>query len=134
MPARRSAHQPTALHLPNLTSMSDEPPRRGTSIGEGLRAGIGILAAFKEAIEETIQDATESNSLNPDRAKEALSGALDRASDVIGDVRGRLDVVPRREFDALKAEVEELRRRVDRLDGGGGHVRFLEAGGPEGGA
>jgi polyhydroxyalkanoate synthesis regulator phasin len=114
--------------------MTDETPRRGTGIGEGLRAGIGILTAFKEAIEETIQDAAESNTLNPDRAKEALSGALDRASDVIGDVRGRLDVVPRRELDALKAEVDELRRRLDRLDGGGGQARFLGAGGPEAGA
>jgi hypothetical protein len=51
---------------------------------------------------------------------------------VFGEARERLDVVPRREFDALKAEVEELRRRLDRLDGGGGHVRILEAGPPSG--
>ncbi|MBV9109650.1 MAG: hypothetical protein JO306_09620, partial [Gemmatimonadetes bacterium] len=87
-----------------------------------------ILTAFKEAIEETIDEAVAANDLRPDRAKEALSGALGRAGEVIGDVRERLDVVPRREFDALRAEVEELRRRLDRLDGGGGHVRFLEAG------
>jgi polyhydroxyalkanoate synthesis regulator phasin len=115
--------------------MSDEhpaPPQprpsRPAGIGEGLRAGIGILTAFKEAIEETINEAVESNDLRPERAKDALSGALGRAQDVIGDVRERLDVVPRREFDALRAEVEELRRRLDRLDGGGAQVRFLEAG------
>ena len=116
--------------------MSDEQPRaRPPTIGEGIRAGIGILTAFKEAIEETIEDAASSNDLRPERAKEALSGALSRASEAIGDVRERLDVVPRREFEALRAEVEELRRRLDRLDGGGG-VRFLDAGGPpaEGGA
>jgi polyhydroxyalkanoate synthesis regulator phasin len=106
-----------------------QPRGRPAGIGEGLRAGIGILTAFKEAIEETISEAVESNDLRPERAKDALSGALGRAQDVIGDVRERLDVVPRREFDALKAEVDELRRRLDRLDGGGGAVRFLEAGG-----
>jgi polyhydroxyalkanoate synthesis regulator phasin len=108
--------------------MSDEQPKGRTSIGEGLRAGIGILAAFKDAIEETIEEAVQQNDLNPDRAKTALSGALGRAQGVFEEARERLDVVPRREFDALKAEVEELRRRLDRLDGGG-HTRLLEAGG-----
>jgi polyhydroxyalkanoate synthesis regulator phasin len=109
--------------------MSDEQPKSRTSIGEGLRAGIGILSAFRDAIEETIEEAVERNDLNPDRAKTALSGALERAQGVFEDVRERVDVVPRREFDALKAEVEELRRRLDRLDGGGGQVRLLDAGG-----
>lgn len=113
--------------------MSDESNRARPGIGEGIRAGIGILTAFKEAIEETIQEAAENNDLSPDRAKDALSGALGRASEVFGDVRERLDTVPRRELDALKAEVEELRRRLDRLDGGGAQPRFLEAGpGPAG--
>ncbi|HET7230570.1 MAG TPA: hypothetical protein VFJ16_11245 [Longimicrobium sp.] len=112
--------------------MSDEQPKGRTSIGEGLRASIGILAAFKDAIEETIEEAVQKNDLNPDRAKTALSGALDRAQGVFEEVRERVDVVPRREFDALKAEVDELRRRLDRLDGGGGHVRMIEAGPPEG--
>lgn len=95
----------------------EQRPRAG--IGEGLRAGIGILTAFKEAIEETLEEAAERNDLRPERAKEALSGALTRAQDALGDVRERLDVVPRRDFDALRAEVDELRRRLDRLDGGG---------------
>lgn len=89
-----------------------------TGIGEGLRAGIGILTAFKQAIEETIEDAAERNDLRPERAKEALSGALTRAQDAFDDVRGRLETVPRRDFEALRAEVEELRARVQRLEGG----------------
>lgn len=108
--------------------MSDEQPKGRVGIGEGIRAGIGILAAFKDAIEETINDAAEKNDLNPDRAKAALTGALDRAQGVFEDVRERIDVVPRKEFDALLAEVQELRRRLDRLDGGGGQVRILQAG------
>ena len=108
--------------------MSDEQPKGRTSIGEGLRAGIGVLAAFREAIEETIEEAVQKNDLNSERAKSALSGALERAQDVFEDVRERVEMVPRRDFDALKAEVEELRRRLDRLDGGAGHTRLLEPG------
>ena len=111
--------------------MSDEQPKGRTSIGEGLRAGIGILSAFREAIEETIEEAVQQNDLNPDRAKTALSGALERAQGVFDEARERLDVVPRREFDALKAEVDELRRRLDRLDGGG-QARLIPPAPPEG--
>ena|SRR4051794_24001692 len=107
--------------------MSEEQRGR-PSIGEGLRAGIGILTAFKEAIEETIDEAAARNDLRPERAKEALTGALSRAQGAFDDVRERLDVVPRREFDALRLELEELRRRVERLEGGGGAARLLDAG------
>ena len=99
--------------------MTEEQRRSGTGIGEGLRAGIGILTAFKQAIEETIEDAAERNDLRPERAKEALSGALTRAQDAFEDVRDRLEMVPRRDFDALRAEVEALRQRVARLEGAG---------------
>lgn len=104
--------------------MSDESQggggRRIPSIGEGIRSGIGVLAAFKEAIEETIQEATARGDLSPDRAKGFLGDALHRAQDAVGDVRERLEWVPRREFDALLREVEDLRRRVNALDGQGG--------------
>lgn len=99
--------------------MTEEQRKSGLGIGEGLKAGIGILTAFKQAIEETIEDAAEKNDLRPERAKEALSGALTRAQDAFGDVRDRLEMVPRRDFDALRAEVEALRRRIERLEGGG---------------
>jgi polyhydroxyalkanoate synthesis regulator phasin len=105
--------------------MADEPRRAG--IGDGLKAGIGILTAFKQAIEETIEDAAERNDLRPERAREALSGALTRAQDAFDDVRERLEVVPRRDFDALRAEVDELRRRLERLEGGGGPTLSLPA-------
>lgn len=97
----------------------DELSRRRPSIGEGIRSGIGVLTAFKEAIEETIQEASSRGDLSPDRAKHFLGEALHRAQDVAADVRDRLDFVPRREFDALLREVEELQRRVDQLEGRG---------------
>jgi polyhydroxyalkanoate synthesis regulator phasin len=92
-------------------------PRRIPTLGEGIRTGIGVLSAFKEAIEETIQEASERGDLSPERAKEFLGDALHRAQDAAGEVRERLDLVPRREFDALRAEVEALRRRLDALEG-----------------
>lgn len=100
--------------------MSDEEQgggRRIPSIGEGLRSGIGVLTALKEAIEETIQEAGSRGDLSPDRAKHFLGDALSRAQETVGDVRERLDFVPRREFEAVLREVEELQRRVDALEG-----------------
>lgn len=91
--------------------------QRRPSIGEGIRTGIGVLSALKEAIEETIQEAGERGDLSPQRAKEFLGDALHRAQDAAGEVRDRLDLVPRREFDALRAEVDDLRRRLDELAG-----------------
>ena len=102
----------------------DELQRRRPSIGEGIRSGIGVLTAFKEAIEETIQEASERGDLSTDRAKQFLGEALHRAQDVASDVRDRLDFVPRREFEALLREVEELQRRVDQLEGRGGADEF----------
>ncbi|WP_420125213.1 hypothetical protein [Longimicrobium sp.] len=100
--------------------MSDEGQgggRRLPSIGEGLRSGIGVLTAFKEAIEETIQEAGSRGDLSPERAKHFLGDALSRAQETVGDVRDRLDFVPRREFEAVLREVEDLQRRVDALEG-----------------
>lgn len=92
-------------------------PQRRPSIGEGIRSGIGVLTAFKEAIEETIQEASARGDLSPDRAREFLGTALHRAQDVAGEVKDRLDLVPRREFDALREEVDALRARLEALEG-----------------
>lgn len=103
--------------------MSDEGQgggRRLPSIGEGLRSGIGVLTAFKEAIEESIREASERGDLKPERARQFLNDAMERAQDAVGDVRERLDFVPRKEFDELRAQVEELRRRLDAHQGGPG--------------
>lgn len=97
--------------------MADE---RRTGIGEGIRTGIGILAAVKDAIEETFEEAVERGDLSQDRAKRAMRDAADRVQHSFDEARVRLDVVPRREFDALLAEVETLRERVVRLEAAAG--------------
>jgi polyhydroxyalkanoate synthesis regulator phasin len=94
-----------------------QQPTRRLSIGEGIRSGVGVLSAFKEAIEETIQEANARGDLSPDRAKQFLGDALHRAQDAVGEVRERLEWVPRKEFEALQAEVAELRGRLDALQG-----------------
>jgi polyhydroxyalkanoate synthesis regulator phasin len=94
--------------------------RAGATLGEGLRTGIGILSALKDAIEETIQEAVERGDLKPERAKQAVRDATRRAQDGLGEVREKLDFVPRRLFDDLRDEVAALRDRVDRLEGRGG--------------
>jgi polyhydroxyalkanoate synthesis regulator phasin len=102
--------------------MSDEQQRKRPGIGEGIRTGIGVLTAFREAVEETLQEAVDRGDLKPERAKQALTDALSRAQGAVGDVRERLDFVSRKEFDELRAEVAELRRR---LEGRGGDATTL---------
>lgn len=85
-------------------------------IKEGVRAVTGMLAALKDAIEETIEDLKERGDLSPERAKQAAKDTMKRAQDAVEDMRERVDFVPRKEFDALRAEVEALRVRVGTLE------------------
>lgn len=109
---------------------AQQQPARRLSIGEGIRSGVGVLTAFKEAIEESIQEANARGDLSPDRAKQFLGDALHRAQETVGEVRERLEWVPRKEFEALQAEVAELRSRLDALQGrpAEGETALLESG------
>ena len=95
--------------------MADEQRRR-PGIGEGIKAGIGVLTAFKEAIEETIQEAVDRGDMRPERARQTVQDALRRAQSAFDEVRERVDVVPRKEFDELREELEALRLRVSTLE------------------
>lgn len=98
--------------------MSEEQRRGGIGgIGDGIRTGIGILNAFREAVEETLQEAVDRGDLSPDRAKRAVQDAAQRIQSSLGDVRERVDLVSRRELDDLRTELEALRARVARLEG-----------------
>ena len=103
--------------------MADEGKRNdpGDAFREGVRAVSGILGAFKDAIEQTFNDLSERGDISPDRAKDAARDAMKRAQDAMDDMRGRLEFVPRREFDSLRAEVTELRTQVERHMSHGGH-------------
>jgi polyhydroxyalkanoate synthesis regulator phasin len=88
----------------------------GDEVREGIRAGIGILSALKDAIEETVDDMMERGELSQDRAREAVRTTMERAQSAFDEARVRFEFVPRREFEELAEDVRELRRRVVRLE------------------
>ncbi|MBW3630373.1 MAG: hypothetical protein KY464_13890 [Gemmatimonadetes bacterium] len=99
--------------------MSDEQRKSGIGgIGDGIRTGIGFLNAFREAIEETLEDAVKRGDLSPERAGQAMRDAAQRVQESFDGARERLDFVSRREYDELKEELELLRSRVARLENG----------------
>ncbi len=85
-------------------------------IKDGVRAVTGILAALKDAIEETINEIRERGDLSPDRAKQAAKDTMKRAQEAVDEVKERVDFVPRKEVEALRAELEALRARVAALE------------------
>jgi polyhydroxyalkanoate synthesis regulator phasin len=85
-------------------------------IKEGVRAVTGMLAALKDAIDETINDIKVRNDLDPNRAKQAAKDTMSRAQEAFDDMKERVDFVPRKEYDALRAEVEALRVRVAAIE------------------
>ncbi|MGE0159269.1 MAG: hypothetical protein AB7T31_07630 [Gemmatimonadales bacterium] len=93
--------------------------RRGTRrrMSDGIKQGIGVLTAFKDAIEETIQEARERGDLSTERAKGVMKDALDRAQSAASGAKEKLDFVHQAELDALRAEMEALRNRVELLEG-----------------
>jgi polyhydroxyalkanoate synthesis regulator phasin len=93
---------------------------RSGGIAGGIRTGFGILAAFKDAIEETLDEAIARGDLSPERARSVVRDAAEKVQASLGDARERLDLVSRKEFEALKRETDELRRRLDELTGQGG--------------
>jgi polyhydroxyalkanoate synthesis regulator phasin len=100
--------------------MADDRERTRDAAREWVRATTGILAAFKEAIEETIDEMRERGDVAPERAKEAVRSTMRKAQQAVEDTRERLDFAPRRELDELRSEVADLRRRVTELEGGRG--------------
>ncbi|CAN5829243.1 MAG: hypothetical protein H0U67_13905 [Gemmatimonadetes bacterium] len=89
-------------------------------IGEGLRTGVGVLNAFREAIEETVSEAMEAGGdVSPDRAKALMREAAQRVQSSFEETRERLDFVSRREFEELRREIADLRAQIAGLQGGG---------------
>ena len=88
----------------------------GDDVRDGIRAGLGILSALKDAIEETVDDMLDRGELSQDRAREAVRTTMERAQAAFDDARTRFEFVPRREYEELAEDLRELRRRVERLE------------------
>lgn len=116
--------------------MTDEKKDRRNNVGddvrEGIRAGLGILSALKDAIEETVEDMLDRGELSQERAREAVHTTMERAQEAFEDARSRFDFVLRSDFDDLAEDVRELRRRVERLEARSHEHRPGDAAGPEG--
>lgn len=98
--------------------MAEEQRRSGLGgIGDGIRTGIGILNAVREAVEETLESAVQRGDLSPESVRQTMREAFDRVQDGFEGARDRLDFVPRAEVDELRSELAALRERVARLEG-----------------
>ena len=85
-------------------------------MSDGIKQGIGVLSAFKEAIEETIQDARDRGDLSTERAKGVMKDALERAQAAASGAKEKLDFVNHTELEAVRAELGALRNRVEVLE------------------
>lgn len=99
--------------------MADERERTKEAFRDLYRSAIDALAAVRDDLEHTIEDLRRREDVSPDRARAAVREAVRRAQETMEDAKERLDLVPRREFETLRAEVAELRRRVADLEGDG---------------
>ena len=67
---------------------------------------------MRDAIEDTIREVKERGDLSPERAKEVVRGALDKAQEKAGEARDAFDFVKQKEFDGLKSMVGDLKSRM----------------------
>ena len=98
--------------------MTDDSSKRdsGDAFRDGVRSVTGVLGAMVEALEQTFNDLREGE-LSPDRARDAARSTVQRAQETVEQWRDRFDFVSRKEYDALRAEVAELRRAIEALGG-----------------
>lgn len=99
--------------------MTDDKKSTKDKVSDGIKQGIGVLSAFKDALEETISEARERGDLSPERAKEVMRSALTKAQEAAGEARERLDFVSQKEFDALALRVAALEEKLRGAEGGG---------------
>ena len=94
------------------TEQEPQEKSRTDSIKGGIRQGMSMLSAMKDAIEETLSEARERGDLTPERAKEVMRSTLEEAQARAGEAREAFDFVKQKDFDGLKGVVDELKERV----------------------
>ena len=89
-----------------------EEQDRADAIRSGIRQGMSLLGAMRDAIEETLNEARERGDLSPERAKDVIRSTLERAQNKAGEAREAFDFVRQKEFDGLEATVDGLKERL----------------------
>jgi len=110
-----SRAEPTNVEKGRRT-MTDDKKSARDKVSDGIKQGIGVLTAFKDALEETINEARERGDLSSERAKEVMKDALHKAHEAAEGARDRLDFVSQKEFDGLAAGVERIKERLGALE------------------
>ncbi|MSR35345.1 MAG: hypothetical protein EXR95_01705 [Gemmatimonadetes bacterium] len=96
---------------------AEHEPKKGTrSVSEGIKQGLGVLSALKDALEEAITEARDRGDLTPERAREAVRSAMSLVQEAAGEAKERLDLVSRKDFDHLQGRVDELKVRLENLE------------------
>jgi len=98
------------------TGQNEEEKSRADGIKGGIRQGMSMLNAMKDAIEETLNEAKERGDLSPERAKEVMRTTLEKAQTKAGEARDALDLVKQKDFDGLRSAVDDLKERVKKVE------------------
>jgi polyhydroxyalkanoate synthesis regulator phasin len=85
-------------------------------MGDGIRQGIGVLSAFKDALEETIQEARERGDLSSERAKEVMKETLERAQGAAEGAKEKLDFASQADMDSVRTAVDSIKERLAELE------------------
>lgn len=96
--------------------MSEDKKTARGKVSDGIKQGIGVLSAFKDALEETIQEAKDRGDISTERAKEVMKSALHKAQEAAGEAKDRLDLVTQKDFDGLKDAVDVIKEQVSSLE------------------
>ncbi len=97
-------------------SDKQEDTSRTEAIRGGIKQGLGMLSAMKDAIEETLNEARERGDLSPERAKEVMRSTLQKAQAKAGEARDAFDFVKQKEFDGLQTVVDGLKTRISQVE------------------
>lgn len=98
--------------------MTEDKKTTRAKVSDGIKQGIGVLSAFKDALEETIQEAKDRGDLSTERAKEVMKDALHKAQDVAEGAKDHLDLVTQKDFDTLRDAVDVIKEKVSALEAG----------------
>lgn len=97
-------------------SSGGEGQARRKSMGEGIKEGLGVLSAFRDALEETIQEARERGDLSADRAKVVMKETLEKAQTAAEGAREKLDFATQADLETVKGAVDAMKERLGALE------------------